>query len=235
MLLLICLPILHGIEFLCWRTHISYIMFVIRYYVFLLIPILFSEENPPNDFNHAVMVSGYFICQSVENHLTECVQYEYIRVFFSVSYLKNHCLGDSPKGNIRGERKTVHVVFINRSRSQRPNHSPRLWDIVNCGGRRVVVPARQPKYNQAGRYGNPMRELTLSPQSETINSATAVTAPLSPPPYFLAVPWYFIKRRLNRYSLLDIFFVGVGHLWWTKFERNLPWRNRIYKTSLMSP
>ncbi len=31
-----------------WRTHISYIMFGIRHNVCLLIPIVLSEENPPN-------------------------------------------------------------------------------------------------------------------------------------------------------------------------------------------
>jgi hypothetical protein len=113
-LLLICLPLLHEIEFLVlWMTHINYIMFKIRLYVFLLIPILFSEENPSNGFNHSVMVSGDFICHSVENHLTEYIQYEFIRVFFRVLYLKNHCLGDSHEAYIRGGRKTVHVVFVN--------------------------------------------------------------------------------------------------------------------------
>ncbi len=56
------------------RTHISYIMFGIRHNVCLLIPIVLSEENPPNVFNHAVIVTVDFIYAGLLMFGTDCDQ-----------------------------------------------------------------------------------------------------------------------------------------------------------------
>ncbi len=51
---------------------------------------------------------------------------------------------------------------------------PDWGDIVDSGIYRVAVQARKPICSLAGRYDNPMLEMTLSFQSETKNFATAL-------------------------------------------------------------